>query len=281
MLKYALQIQHDERFEYALKCAKNAGFRYIAMGFGSSKCFHNADWEKEILRIEKLLKENSLECIQTHLPYYDLTLSSEILDEAMDEAMLRCIEAGRMLGAYWNVYHARTAINENYSPRKSMELAKIAVAPLAGKAEKCKSGLAIENLPIWPGWAQARFFTADYEDLSELYDHFKSKYVSVCWDFGHANLLGNDQEKAITHVGSRIKCTHIHNNYGREDEHALPSQGNIKWDIVMKALKKTGYDGALTLEINYEDKPFLESFFRHALDCLSYLDNIDQMRDLL
>lgn len=274
-MKKAVQIQHDERLEYSLKCAKNAGFEYISMGFGSSKCFHNSDWEKEIIRVDKLLKENSLECIQTHLPYYDLRISAEILDEDMDTAMLRCIEAGRMLGADWNVYHARTAVNDNYSPRKSMEYAKIAVSPLAEMANKCKSGLAIENLPIWPTWAQGRFFTADYEDLCELHDYFKSEFVSVCWDFGHANLLGNDQEKALSCVGSRIKCTHVHNNYGNDDHHALPSQGKINWEEVIKALKNTGYDGALTLEINYEDKSFLESFFRHALDCLKYLENIN------
>lgn len=274
-MKKAVQIQHDERLEYSLKCAKNAGFEYISMGFGSSKCFHNSDWEKEIIRVDKLLKENSLECIQTHLPYYDLRISAEILDEDMDTAMLRCIEAGRMLGADWNVYHARTAVNDNYSPRKSMEYAKIAVSPLAEMANKCKSGLAIENLPIWPIWAQGRFFTADYEDLCELHDYFKSEFVSVCWDFGHANLLGNDQEKALSCVDSRIKCTHVHNNYGNDDHHALPSQGKINWEEVIKALKNTGYDGALTLEINYEDKSFLESFFRHALDCLKYLENIN------
>ena len=274
-MKKAVQIQHDERLEYSLKCAKNAGFEYISMGFGSSKCFHNSDWEKEIIRVDKLLKENSLECIQTHLPYYDLRISAEILDEDMDTAMLRCIEAGRMLGADWNVYHARTAVNDNYSPRKSMEYAKIAVSPLAEMANKCKSGLAIENLPIWPTWAQGRFFTADYEDLCELNDYFKSEFLSVCWDFGHANLLGNNQKKAISCVGSRIKCTHIHNNYGNDDQHALPSQGNINWEEVIKALKNTGYSGALTLEINYEDKSFLESYFRHALDCLKYIENIN------
>ena len=274
-MKKAIQIQHDERFEYSLKCAKNAGFKYISMGFGSSKCFHNSDWEKEIIRVDKLLKENSLECIQTHLPYYDLRISSEILDEAMDTAMLRCIEAGRMLGAEWNAYHPRTAVNENYSPRKSMELAKTAIVPLTEKANECKSGLALENLPIWPTWAQGRFFSADYEDLCELCDYFKSDLVSICWDTGHANLLDNNQEKAIEYTGNRIKCTHIHNNYGNDDHHALPSQGNIDWNIIMKALKKTGYDGALTLEINYDNKPFLESFFAHALDCLKYLDNIN------
>lgn len=86
--------------------------------------------------------------------------------------MLRCIEAGGKLGAEWNVYHARTAVNDNYSPRKSMELAKIALTLLADKANKSGSGIAIENLPVFPGWAQARFFSSDYEDLCEINDYF-------------------------------------------------------------------------------------------------------------
>ncbi len=271
-MKYAVQIQHDEKMEYALECAKNAGFKYVSMGFGSSKCFHNADWEKETIRIEELLAANSLQCIQTHLPYYDMKLSSEIIDEEMDRAMLRCIEAGRMLGAEWNVYHTRSAVNYNYSSRKSMELAKIAITPLAEKANKCKSGIAIENLPVW--CVPERFFSSDYEDLCELHDYFKCEFVSICWDFGHAHLLGNNQEQAIEFVGNRIKCTHVHNNYGGNDHHALPSQGKIDWTVIMRALKNTGYDGALTLEIVYEDKPYLTSFFAHSLDCLKYLDSI-------
>ena len=273
-MKYAVQIQHDDCFEHALKCAKNAGFKYISMGFGSSKCFHSDNWEKELIRIDKLLKENSLECIQTHLPYYDLLISAETIDEAMDTAMLRCIEAGKKLGAEWNVYHARSAVSENYSPKKSMELAKIAVAPLVEKANQCETGFAIENLPIWPLWGQARFFTANYEDLCELHDYFKGKYTAICWDFGHANLLDNNQEKALAYVGDRIKCTHVHNNDGREDHHLLPSQGNIDWQTIMPAFKKTGFEGALTLEIVYKDNALLESFFRHSLDCLKYLDSI-------
>ena len=87
--------------------------------------------------------------------------------------------------------------------------------------------------------------------------------------------MGNNQEKAITCVGNRIKCTHVHNNDAKEDQHYLPSQGNIDWNVVIKALKNTGYDGALTLEIIYQDKPFLESYFAHALDCLKYLDSIN------
>ena len=64
------------------------------------------------------------------MPYYDLLISAEIADEALDKAMLRCIGGGKMLGAQWTAYHPRSAVNDNYSPRKSMELARNALEPL-------------------------------------------------------------------------------------------------------------------------------------------------------
>ena len=45
-------------------------------------------------------------------------------------------------------------------------------------------------------------------------------------------------------------------------------------NAVAQALKGTGYNGALMLELDYENKPYLESFFAHSLDCLKYLDSI-------
>ena len=273
-MKHAIQIGYNDIFEVALKNAKNAGFKYVAIGFGSNNIFLNDNWEDELKKIDALLTKYSLLCIQTHMPFYDLLLSAEITDAAIDTALLRSIEAGAKLGAEWNVYHPRTAINDNYSPRKSMEYAKNAIESLAEKAAECKSGLAVENIPVFPDVSKMRFFTSDYEDLCQLTDYFNSEYVAVCWDFGHANLLGNNQEKAITCVGNRIKCTHIHSNDGNYDQHNLPSQGSIEWEKIIPALKKTGYNGALTLEIKYKDKPYLESYLRHALDCLKYLDEL-------
>lgn len=267
----ALQIQYDEYFDLALDCAARAGFRNISLGFGSSDCFHHEDWEKRVAEIDRKLAARGLCCLQTHLPYYSLLIDAQEIDPAMDTAMRRCLRAGRLLGASWNVYHARTSLKNNNSPRRSLALAKEAVAPLAETAHREGTGLALENLPVFPGMYDKRFFTSDYEDLCALSDHFSSEFVAVCWDFGHAHLMKFDQPQAIRTVGSRIKATHVHNNGQIEDDHYLPSQGSMPWPAVMAALRDTGFDGALTLEINYTGSPYLESFFRHALDCLDWL----------
>ena len=67
-MKKSIQIQYDENVNETLALAAKAGFQYVALGFGSSKCFHHSDWEQKMLELEKILSDNKLQCIQTHLP---------------------------------------------------------------------------------------------------------------------------------------------------------------------------------------------------------------------
>ena len=273
MNELAIQIQYDDNFEFTLESAAKAGFKYVALGFGSSKCFHNDDWEQHLAKIEKNLNKNSLECIQTHLPYYSLLISAETVDPDMEKAIKRCIEASGKLGARWCAYHPRTAVNFNYSPRKSFELAKEAVAPLISVAQKYKTGIALENLPVFPDIYQMKFYSSDYEDLCELHDCFKDDSVGICWDFGHAHLMKFDEVQAISYVGNRIKATHIHNNSQNDDSHFLPSQGNIEWEKLMPKMGEF-YKNALTLEINYKFDPMLDSFLEHSYQCVKYIRDL-------
>jgi sugar phosphate isomerase/epimerase len=85
-----------------------------------------------------------------------------------------------------------------------------------------------------------------------------------------------DQADRIRMVGERIKCTHIHNNFGVRDTHLTPDQGNIPWEKVMHAFKEVGYNGALTLETHcrYEEPKLLENFTRYNYECLEFLDRL-------
>ena len=272
-MKFAVQIQHDENIEYALRCAMDAGFEYVSLGFGSSKLFHSSDWEKGVIEISDLLEKYGLQCIQTHLPYYDLRISAEVLDEDMDLAMQRCIRAGSMLGAKWNAYHPRTALRDGFSlaPEVSFDYAKEAISPLLDVAKRCDTVLAVENLPVFTGLRGMKFYSWDYHHLLWLCDHFGDECFGVCWDFGHAHYTMIDQREAFSALGERIVATHVHNNEGFTDSHMLPSQGTMDWKKAMGALGGVGYDNALTLEINYRPTATLTSYFAHALDCLSEL----------
>ena len=100
--------------------------------------------------------------------------------------------------------------------------------------------------------------------------------MKICWDTGHANLMRFDQATAIKYIGDRLKCTHIHNNFHRDDEHLTVDQGDIKWPLVMGALKEINYDGPLTLETHcrYFEPELLKSFAAHNFKTLEYLEGL-------
>ena len=74
--------------------------------------------------------------------------------------------------------------------------------------------------------------------------------MGICWDFGHANLMGIDQREALRVMGKRLKATHVADNSGKLDDHILPFQGNVNWRSILPVLSEIGYEGDLTFEIH-------------------------------
>jgi sugar phosphate isomerase/epimerase len=73
--------------------------------------------------------------------------------------------------------------------------------------------------------------------------------AGVCFDFGHAHLMG-DLGEAIETLSGHIWTTHVHDNRGRQDDHLVPFGGTVNWDMAMMEIQKVGYDGALMFEIS-------------------------------
>ncbi len=270
----ALQIQHNEIMEKMFSYAKEAGFSYISLGFGSSKLFHSDDWKEEILKIKKKLDEFGLSCIQTHLPYYNLLISAEEKDEAMEEAIKHCIKATGMLGAKYTAFHPRSSVNYDCSAIRSFKENKKDIESYIPVAKESGVIIALENLPIFPGIPKHRFYSWHYDDLCFLADSLNSENIGICWDFGHAHLTGINHETALEVVGKRLVCTHIHNNFEDSDRHLLPDAGNIEWEKLMDVLKKTDYRGPLTLEVDYKESKSLKSFVCHSYSCITQLEEL-------
>jgi sugar phosphate isomerase/epimerase len=72
--------------------------------------------------------------------------------------------------------------------------------------------------------------------------------AGICFDFGHAFLLG-DVPDAIETVAEHLIATHVHDNRGKQDEHLAPFDGRINWDAALMAMQKVGYDGPYLLEL--------------------------------
>lgn len=277
--KVALQLQHDGDCYEMIKIASESGFRYVSMGFGSSNCFLDDGWREEICRLKAALEENNLKCVMTHSPYYNLLISAEILDEAMETAILRCVQATAMLGADIIAIHPRAYLRDQLEDTEKSYYYNVQnLTPLVREAEKCGCRIGIENLPTYPNWAIS-FYSNYPNEHKRLVDTFDSQAVCAVWDFGHAFLANDDPADALLTLGSRISGTHVHDNNRVTDDHFIPFGGSIDWESNIEALKQTGFDGYLTSEVVYEslkNKP-REEISRFIKDVYEKLIILDSM----
>ena len=276
-MQKAIQIPYDTLFELNSKFVSEAGFSAISINYSEVNEMSEDGWKRITEHIHKVLDSNGLKCIQSHLPGYEFWDSSEIPDEAADFKNRQAIISGAELGVKYGVIHPRTSFTSAFRTSKSIEDNKAILSGLLDCAIKCGTGIAVENLPIFPDCKDIiPFFSSNFEDIATLTDYFADERMGICWDFGHANLMYWDQATAIDFLGKRIKCTHIHNNFTFYDDHCPPDTGTVDWGKVLGALKRTGYEGALTLETHcrIEEPSILQSFFRHNFVCLEYLDRL-------
>lgn len=278
----AVQIAYDELFELKCALASEAGFRHIAVNFNDMKDCSEAAWEKAPEHILDILQKNRLTCVQTHLPYYDLRISAEKLDDAFEYRILKSVETGGKIGAKWNVYHPRSAITDGFRSKAAFEINKRVISGYLETADQFHTGIALENLPIFGIVPVMPFYTSDYGDLCDLHDAFHTPSVSICWDTGHANMMHFDQAEAIRFMGNRIQCTHIHNNFGKADLHLPPDQGDIPWERVIAALDDVQYMGPFTLETHSpkQDAMSLMEFAVYNFQCLETLESLSKQKGL-
>ena len=78
--------------------------------------------------------------------------------------------------------------------------------------------------------------------------------AGICLDFGHAFMMG-DVPDTIETVAEHLATTHVHDNNGKKDDHLVPFEGRINWDIALMTMQKVGYDGTYLMELANTGSP--------------------------
>ena len=90
--------------------------------------------------------------------------------------------------------------------------------------------------------------------------------AKVCLDVGHWHAHFKDRfDRKL--LDGRIVAVHLHDNFGEDDEHLLPFDGNVPWEFYAENISACGYGGDITLESRYYGKYTVESldeFYRTA-----------------
>lgn len=101
--------------------------------------------------------------------------------------------------------------------------------------------------------APKRKFCAYPDELMELVESFSDNRIGVCWDFEHADIMGQNQVEALKIIGGKLYATHVSDTHSRTDStlmHVLPMTGGIKWREIMQTLTEIGYDKVFCLEVH-------------------------------
>jgi sugar phosphate isomerase/epimerase len=120
------------------------------------------------------------------------------------------------------------------------DAARRSVEEIVALAARVNVKVALEVIPN--PLSSAAALTRLLEEILEDVD------VGVCLDFGHAHLMG-DLGEAIEALSGHLWTTHVHDNGGRRDDHLVPYQGTIDWELAMMETQKIGYDDVLMLEV--------------------------------
>lgn len=232
--------------------------KFNNINFGFTEIQDLLDEDIDLKPIASKCKELNLVSNTGHAPIHWPFFFNEYYNrpdrEVLEKRILKSIEMSKLFDIKWLVIHIGTYLDKNgkYDMEKSIEYNIEYLDKFIKCADKNGIKVAIEN-----GTQMEEDTTPYVEELIKLVDYFNNKYekevLGICFDFGHANVGKINIYEEIKKIGDRLKVTHIHDNYGKDD-HNFPYNGNINWNLAMKAFKEINYKGELNLEVRYNSK---------------------------
>ena len=216
--------------------------------------YHDAS---AIAQLGQWLQETGLALHGIHAPITDrLTppdtwgevISNAVTDTAKRQAAVQEADAAlniaRQIPANVFVIHMGTPVNKGGENNRTAAFRS--VEDICRLAEPIGIRVAVEVIP------NALSDPASIVTLLER--DLDAPRTGVCLDIGHAFLIG-DVADAIETVAEHLVTTHVHDNGGRRDDHLVPFDGRINWDVALMTLQKVGYDGTYLMELANTSTP--------------------------
>jgi sugar phosphate isomerase/epimerase len=87
----------------------------------------------------------------------------------------------------------------------------------------------------------------DYLDF--VLSGIDSPGIGLCYDSSHDFLFGMTRGTILAKWRDRLVTTHLSDNNGEYDDHALPWDGKVDWEIVADCFPSETYSGPIMLEV--------------------------------
>jgi len=207
-----------------------------------------ASWRVNPPTIRAALEKHRLKVVGHTAFYLPMGSAFEGLRKASVAELQRCLEVFHTVGATWMNLHP-----DRYTPmhdrRFFIEQNIRTLCELLPDSQRLGVGLMIENLP------------GDYNSAAQLGDLLdRIPELGLHLDIGHANLQVpfNTTCEILDAYGPRLRHVHLHDNQGGAADLHLPlGAGRVDLRRAIGALKRSGYDGTITLEVFSPDRHYL------------------------
>ena len=233
----------------------NAGFKNVFIEW------YNKDWK--ITQQEQLdeCRKLGLNVIFAHLGY-----------QGINNLWLDNIEGDQLVDRYINDLNIckENGINlvcmhltSKSSAPKDGDIGLVRLRKIVAHAESIGMRIGFENTKI-EGF------------LEYVIQNIQSDAVGICLDSGHYHAHFKDKLD-FSLFKDKIYCVHLHDNYGEEDEHLIPFDGNLDWEQLLKNLKECNYKGPMTMELVYRNdylKMDVIDFYKKGLNIGKQLEEM-------
>ncbi len=238
--------ESNRSLKEALELVYQAGFRHFDL---------EAETPEDVEQILAFQEDRPFAVIQSHMPF---NRYKRIPTEIFYQNVMNCAAYAKEIGSDILVVHGDEFDYQNklYTRENALEYNYRFFYALVEYAAANGMRVAFENTFQEATKLNRPHYCAFIEDLCELVDRYHTDAVGICWDTGHAKVQYEERDiDALKIAGSRVICTHIHDNYYNQDLHGFPFTGNIHWKELMQTLKEIGYNGDLSFEFVYDRLP--------------------------
>ncbi|MDB6067428.1 MAG: Xylose isomerase domain protein barrel [Pedosphaera sp.] len=208
-----------------------------------------AVWKIDPAAIRAALERHRLPVVGHTAYYLPICSPFESIRRAAVDELRHCLEIFAQVGARWMNIHP-----DHNAPLHQLEFVyernMQSLRDLTPMSRDLGIGLMIENLP-------GRFNTV--RQVGPLLDALPE--LGFHLDVGHSNLMvePNSADELIAAYGQRLRHVHLHDNKGGKDDLHMPlGTGTLDFPHYIRTLKKSGYDGTITLEVFTPDPKYLE-----------------------
>ena len=233
MKELAVVVQYgnkDVTVKETIEAIKEANFKNVFVQW-----YDNNDWSMTQEEQVEFIKSQGLNIIFAHLGYQNINSiwvegdEGEALVERYKRNIRECKERGiELVIMHLTSKHVAPMYNEIGLNR---------IKKITDYAKEVGVKVAFENTKI-RGY------------LEYVLGNITDSHVGMCFDAGHFHAHFDDD---FNHefVKNRIFAVHLHDNDKSDDQHLLPYDGTVNWNLVVEKLKDCNYNGPITLELYY------------------------------